>query len=63
MFFEALPLNSLWQEAEERVYLIQELDKRTGQVNFGFLHIFAFFWVNFQLSEFHECCRAVKITF
>lgn len=32
--FDGMGLCRLWQDAESRVYLVNELDKRTGQVKF-----------------------------
>lgn len=45
----------LWQDAESRVYLINELDKRTGQVNIicysSFCHMFfSLFFTDLELS-------------
>lgn len=47
MFDENVFLNRLWQDAQNRAYLIQELDKRTGQViDFIFILCVKFSFVN-----------------
>jgi predicted DNA-binding ribbon-helix-helix protein len=47
VFDENVFLNRLWQDAQTRAYLIQELDKRNGQViNFIFILRVKFSLVN-----------------
>ena len=38
---------SLWQDAETRLHLVEELDKRIGQVSV--IYLFFFFWVQVYL--------------